>query len=208
MSLSQMAQRAVDRQRIGGPRPFATPGAPLAAKAVHVFDKFGIKDLAAYPSADEAPVVAPSPSTSVIDSVTLYVPIEIITAYVAILATFSLNTPDSSLSRIVTFWVFLGLTPVTAWMLYAARRRADDAMQHPETTPTLPWLPTKWPWWEMISGAVAFAVWTYALPLSPFARYSWYRPALGTAGLLFVSFVLGLIEPLVTKPNPGSAATP
>jgi hypothetical protein len=87
--------------------------------------------------------------------------------------------------------VFLALTPVIVWLVYAAKVR--NAGQR------LPSSVASWPWWEMISTTVAFAAWAYAMPTSVFTRFDWYTAAIGTLVVLVVSTLLGLIAPLVQK---------
>ncbi len=157
--------------------------------------------------ATTASATSTTPQGTALDAVVAYIPTEIVATYVAILATFSLSTPSGSLSRWVVFWVFLALTPLTTWVMFATNYKAQFYATYQKNPSRLPWKPREWPWWEFFSATLAFAVWSYALPKSPFARFSWYQPAVGTAGILFVSFILGLLAPLIRQPSSASAPT-
>ena len=136
-----------------------------------------------------------SSSATALSQIVAYIPTEILTTYVAILAALSTDT-QSSLEKWVTFWIFLGFTPVASWVIFAAKVRT-----HTGTKSERRKAQKKLPWWEFFSATLAFAVWAYALPASPFSLLSWYKPALGTAGLLFVSFLLGMFAPLFKSTN-------
>ena len=73
----------------------------------------------------------------------------------------------------------------------------------------------------MIVSTVAFLLWAFSLPHSPFETMTWYRPSLGAVVLLAGTTVVGLVAPLLTprgrddsKPmdhtyvGPGDASTP
>ncbi len=49
----------------------------------------------------------------------------------------------------------------------------------------------------MIVATVAYSVWALALPDTPFAARSWYSAPLAGFAVVFVTVVLGLLEPLV-----------
>jgi hypothetical protein len=51
----------------------------------------------------------------------------------------------------------------------------------------------------MITATIAFGAWAYALPDSPFSRFSWYTVALGSLVVLIASTVLGLAAPIFQK---------
>lgn len=129
-----------------------------------------------------------SSSGSALSAITAYIPTEIVTTYVAVLAALGVAASQSSLERWVTFWVFLGFTPVATWVVYAVKLKGRNKLKGLKLK--------QWPWWAIFSASLSFAVWAYALPNSAFASFSWYKPGLGTAGLLFVSFLLGMLAPL------------
>jgi hypothetical protein len=148
-----------------------------------------------------------SAGTSALKSIATYIPTEIITLYVAALAALAGSNPDipakqsdlaktggsvASTADFVAFWVFLALTPVVVWLVYAAKVRSAGKR--------LPSRPVSWPWWEMIASTLAFAAWAYSMPNSVFTRFAWYTAAIGTLVVLVVSILLGLIAPLVQRP--------
>lgn len=147
-----------------------------------------------------------SAATAALKSIATYIPTEIVTLYVAALAALAGSNPDTpappsavaatggsvaSSTDLVAFWIFLALTPVIVWLVYAAKVRNAGKQ--------LPWKVVSWPWWEMISSTVAFAAWAYAMPSSVFTRFDWYTAAIGTLVVLVVSTLLGLIAPIVQR---------
>jgi len=148
-----------------------------------------------------------SPATAALKSIAAYIPTEIITLYVATLAVLAASEPSTGApaaeagrtggtiansAGLVAFWIFIVLTPVVVWLVYAAKvRNANKA---------LPKRPKTWPWWEMISASIAFATWAYAMPNSVFTRFEWYTTALGGLAVLIVSTALGLVAPIVQRP--------
>jgi len=118
-----------------------------------------------------------------------YIPTEVVTTYVAAVAALGTVASQSQLEQWATFWVFLGFTPLTTWTIFAVKLKSRDALSQMRDL-------RLWPWWELFAASLAFTVWAYALPGSPFERFSWYKPGLGTAGLLFVSFFLAMFAPL------------
>ncbi len=132
-----------------------------------------------------------SAALAALKSIVDYIPIEIVTVYVAVGAALSDAATPSRTGQWVAFWVFLGLTPITLWVLFAARLRAAGV--------SLPLDPTRWPWPEAIVAMVGYVLWAFTLPGTPFADFNWYRPGLGTAVLLVGTLVLGLGAPLFTR---------
>jgi hypothetical protein len=120
-----------------------------------------------------------------------YIPTEVLTLYVAVLAAVQQAgkvTPNDWL----VFWIFLCATPVIVWLVYGAKLKN---LQKP--------LPLKfgaWPVWEMFAGTAAYTAWTFALPNSPFTEYGWYSSALSGLAVLVVSTLLGLLAPIFQKP--------
>ena len=96
--------------------------------------------------------------TSALTALMAYIPTEILTAYVAVLA--GLQVADQQTQAPpgawVSFWVFLVLTPTMVWAIYAGKCRVAGKV--------LPTSPGKWPMWEMSAATVAFVVWAFALP--------------------------------------------
>ena len=143
---------------------------------------------AAPPVSGQITGTTPTPAGTALSAIVAYIPTEVVTTYVAILASLGAVASQSSLEKWATFWVFLGLTPVATWILYAVKLKSRNALKGLKFK--------QWPWWEIIAATIAFTVWAYALPGSAFSSLSWYKPGLGTAGLLFVSFLLGMLAPL------------
>ena len=137
-----------------------------------------------------APDGATNQSTggAALSAIVAYIPTEIVTTYVAVLAALAGSTSQSRTGQWATLFVFLALTPITTWVVYAVKYKAKNK--------ALPTHLNLWPWWEMVAASLAFIVWSYALPGTPFARLSWYQAGLGSAALLLVSFLLGLVAPI------------
>ncbi len=145
-----------------------------------------------WPAAEPAQPSSGQPSgsaaLSALKSIVDYIPTEIVLIYVAVSAALSDARSSSRAGQWVAFWVFLALTPLALWLLYAARLRAGSR--------ALPLEPTRWPWPELAVATIGYAAWAFTLPGTPFADFSWYRPGLGTAVLLVGTLVLGLGAPL------------
>lgn len=128
-----------------------------------------------------------TPLATALEAIVAYIPTEIVTTYVAVLA--AINDGGRSQSgQWVAFWAFAVVTPVTVWIVFATKIRAAGE--------PLPLTPTAWPMWELAAASIAFVAWAYALPESPFSSFTWYRPALATVVILVVTFALGLVAPL------------
>ena len=138
-----------------------------------------------------------------------YIPTEILTLYVAVLAALQPATkpgdapvphvPTSSEHR--AFWWFAAATPVVVWLTYATKVKAAGK--------PLPIAFRVVPVWEMIAGTVAYGAWALALPNAPFVGRSWYSPAVAGVAVLVASTVLGLLAPLFQRPlqaTPASAS--
>lgn len=119
-----------------------------------------------------------------------YVPTEVLTLYVAVLAT--IHQPNKITSAMwITFWCFLFATPIVVWLVYGAKLKA---VQKP-----LPLTYGEWPIWEMFAATVAYCAWVFALPNSPFLGYPWYSSALSGVVVLVTSTALGLIAPFFQR---------
>lgn len=120
-----------------------------------------------------------------------YIPTEVLTLYVAVLAALHRG---SGVTRAdwLAFWVFLAATPVVVWLVYGAKLKA---LQKP-----LPLRFGTWPLWEMFAATAAYSAWAFALPNSPFGTYPWYSSALSGLAVLIVSTLLGLLAPFLQRP--------
>jgi hypothetical protein len=115
-----------------------------------------------------------------------YIPTEILTLYVAVLA--AIQQPNKVTSADwAAFWAFLAGTPLVVWLVYGAKIKA---LQKP-----LPVAFSAWPVWEMLAATLAYVAWAMALPNTPFAAYAWYSSALAGVTVLVASTVLGLLAP-------------
>jgi hypothetical protein len=158
-----------------------------------------------------SPATASAESASGIDTALNvligYIPTEVLTLYVAVLAAIhpaSTSEATAGLAAVEspaitaitpgewsTFYLFLVLTPVVVWLVFAAKLKAE---QKPLPIPL-----ATWPVWEMFAATLAYCAWAFALP-SPFADSGMYPPGLAAIGVLVVSTILGLLAPLFQRP--------
>jgi len=159
------------------------------------------------PTAAPAPARAPgagapqaaSPIDTAFNVLFGYIPTEVLTLYVAVLAT--IYQPNKVTAAMwTTFWCFLIVTPIVVWLVYGAKIMAA---QKP-----LPMEYGAWPIWEMFAATVAYCAWAFALPNSPFLEYSWYSAALSGVVVLVASTVLGLIAPFFQRPLAVAVSNP
>lgn len=133
--------------------------------------------------------------TTALKVIVSYIPTEVLTLYVAVLAAIQDPNRKSYNSLWAAFYFFLIATPLVVWLVYAAKVRAAGK--------PLPLAPRTWPLWEMFAATVAYAAWAFALPESPFKYYeNWYTPALAGVIVLIISTLLGLLAPLFQRPIP------
>jgi hypothetical protein len=137
-----------------------------------------------------------SPLTSALESIMAYIPSEVVTTYVAVVAVLYPATDGapavaSAVTGWVPFGVFLVLTPIVSWLIYAAKvANASEPLPIPVA---------KWPKWEMTVATVAFAIWAAALPNSPFNEFTWYSAGVAGIILLISSMMIGLMAPIFTR---------
>jgi hypothetical protein len=159
-----------------------------------------------------------SAMTATLDVIVTYIPTEVLTLYIAVLAaiqpavttplpaTQTPPAPSQALAAIatqpppvhslwVTFYCFLIATPLVVWLVYSAKVRTAGR--------PLPVRPKTWPMWEMFAATVGYATWAFALPNNPFKySYDWYSSALAGVLVLIVSTILGLLAPLLQRTLP------
>lgn len=116
-----------------------------------------------------------------------YIPTEVVTLYIATIATRSLP-----MSQELLYWSFVIFTPICHWLVFMGkcgeiRRRILR---------TLP----RWPWWGMFASTAAFAVWALALPNAPYVSQG--TEAITGLGALFISTLLSLLEPIAREFSP------
>lgn len=170
MSISSMTNAALAR------RPDYPPaGRPPSSQA----EIAGAADGAGQPE---------NPVTTALKVIVTYIPTEVLTLYVAVLA--AIHNPERKElgPEWITFVCFLVATPVVVWLLFAAKVKSARK--------AIPWAPSQWPIWEMAAATIAYAAWAFALPDTPFRDWSWYSSALSGVIVLIVSAALGLLAPL------------
>lgn len=119
-----------------------------------------------------------------------YIPIEVITLYVAVLAAVQQQGKVTPADWLI-FWIFLFATPVIVWLVFGAKLKA---IQKP-----LPLNFGAWPVWEMFAATAAYSAWAFALPNSPFTKYDWYSSGLSGLAVVVVSTLLGLLAPFFQR---------
>lgn len=119
-----------------------------------------------------------------------YIPTEVLTLYVAVLA--AVQQPDKVTSADwIAFWSFLVATPIVVWLVYGAKVKAAGK--------PVPLAFGTWPLWEMFAAAVAYCAWAFALPNTPFSTYPWYSSGLSGVAVLIASTGLGLLGPFFQR---------
>jgi hypothetical protein len=144
-----------------------------------------------------APVPSPAPATptgTALQTLTTYLPTEILTLYVAAVAAIGPWTVDGQpVGRWAPFFTFLVATPILVWVAFATKLRAVGK--------PLPASPHLWPFWEMFAATLAYVAWTFALANTPFAQFTnWYSSGLASFLVLIVSSGLGIVAPLMQRP--------
>jgi hypothetical protein len=130
---------------------------------------------------------SPSDAANTVRSIAAYIPSDVLTVYVAIVAALASTTTDAP-SAWVAFALFLVASPLAVWLVYAGQWKASQSK--------LPISPRERPRWEMTASAIAFFAWAFALPETPFSSFSWYNPAIAGVVVLLVVTSLGLLRPL------------
>jgi hypothetical protein len=139
----------------------------------------------------KATASTPTPVDTTFNVLFGYIPTEVLTLYVAVLAAVQQVgkvTPTDWLA----FWIFLFATPVIVWLVYGAKCKTLQKR--------LPLNFGAWPVWEMFAATAAYSAWAFALPRSPFTEYGWYSSGLSSLAVLVVSTVLGLLAPFLQRP--------
>ena len=130
---------------------------------------------------------SPGPDSGLVDQVTRHIPTEIITVYVAV-SGWQLQTKMGNAVQWKTFWAFLAITPVVAWILLAIKCR--------ESRLPVPWNPLRWPLWRFTAATLAFSVWAVVLPSGP--ATAWWTALPGLPGVVLIVFTaaMGLLGKL------------
>jgi hypothetical protein len=130
--------------------------------------------------------------TTALKVIVTYIPTEVLTVYIAVLAAIHIPNRTSYRSLWIAFYIFLIATPLIVWLIYAGKTISGGKK--------MPLSPRSWPLWEMFAATVAYAAWAFGLPDSPFQDFDWYTPALAGLVVLIISTLLGLLAPLFLRP--------
>jgi len=179
MSISSMASVAfVRRKDVDVPKVAPTAAAPNSLEKIA---------MATAGTADSQSAV-----TTALKVIVTYIPTEILTLYVAVLAAIRIPNQTNFPPMWRTFYCFLVATPIVVWLVYAAKCSAGGK--------SVPISPRAWPIWEMFAATIAYVAWAFALPQSPFQQFNWYTPALSGIMVMIIATLLGLLAPLFSRP--------
>lgn len=154
-------------------RKAPTPASPEAASP---------EAAAAKAPAAKAEADPPAPVNTALNLLFGYIPTEVVTVYVAVLAALEGSAPPAD--TLFTFYIFLAVTPLVVWVVFASKIKALGKR--------LPWRFGALPLWEMFAATLAFTGWVAALPNSPFDM----SQAMAGLMVLITSTVIGLLAPL------------
>lgn len=133
-------------------------------------------------------------TSNTVEQLTRYVPTEVVTVYVALIGAMQ-EAQAGMNAKWVAFWIILLTTPIVAWLLLAAKLRANGM--------DLPIKPSEWPWWKAIAASIAFTAWAFALPQGPFSSLPWYSGSYGSVAIVATTALLGLVgsinDPIKTR---------
>lgn len=182
MSINSMANAAAAR------RPDIGAANAVPRGIAEIADASSTTPIAVSPSAPaQENQASATPIDTAFNVLFGYIPTEILTLYVAVLAAVA-NDNKVTPALWIAFFCFLLATPVVVWLVFGAKLIAARK--------AIPIEYAKWPVWEMFAATVAFSAWAFALPNSPFSEFTgWYSPALSGVVVLVASTVLGLLAP-------------
>jgi hypothetical protein len=141
----------------------------------------------------ETNVATPSTVADAADAVVSHIPTEVVAIYIVLTGLVDNGSGRVGTGQWLLLWITLALTPIVTWLLFAIKVRAAGG--------ALPVTPRVWPWASLTLGSLAFLVWAFGLPGTPFGSFDWYRPAIGSAVLLVGSLLIGLVGKLVRGPE-------
>lgn len=176
MSVNSMANMVVNRRRA------ESNNTPKPSGLRELAQISGVEDI-------EKPNGEASSLATAMKLLTTYVPVEVVSLYISILAFIS-GRSDSEAIGTPLFWIFLVSTPIVLWIVTATKLKNSGL--------PLPLSPVKWPWWEMLAATIAFAVWGFSLPGSPFSTLGSWGLIAGIA-VIVTPVVLGLVAPLLQQ---------
>jgi hypothetical protein len=183
--MSSMANMALSRRSDYVAAGTSPKGLERIVKALASTPELVASPLAGAAAPQSAGATSTNAVSNAINVIAAYIPTEILTVYVAVLA--ALRHPSQASTPDV-FYAFLAATPVVVWLIFAAKVKGAGK--------TLPCLPAQWPIWEMVAASISFIAWALTLSDNPFANSSWYSSSLSGIVVLIVSTLLGLLAPL------------
>jgi hypothetical protein len=200
MSINALTNAAVARRPDFQPEgAVPTSLAEIASAAIATPVPVAVPAAAPSLSRAAANSAAASGPNTALQTLTTYIPTEVLTLYVSAIAaigplTIKIGTRDLQVGRWLPFWCFFAATPLIVWVAFASKIKAAGR--------TIPLHPAQWPIWEMTAATIAYSAWTFALPATPFAQESWYSSGLASFLILVVSAGLGIIAPLMQRQLP------
>jgi hypothetical protein len=186
MSINAMTNAALAR------RPDFVPAGTLPKTLADIALAAGTPPTPA-PTGGQQPAPAAGGLDTALQTVTTFIPTEVLTLYVSALAVLGpmKNTEGHDLGRWIPFYTFLVATPILVWIAFATKLKA--------TNKRIPTSIKQWPVWEMVAATCAFAAWAFALPITPFVQFSWYSGGIAGFLMLAVSGGLGAVAPLMQR---------
>lgn len=142
--------------------------------------------------AAEGAAAPQSPVTAALAVIVTYIPTEVLTLYVAVLAAIKKPNDTSSSGVYTVFWAFLFATPIIVWLVYAAKIRSDNK--------PLPKAFREWPKWEMVAATVSYVAWAVSFPDAPFLANIGLPTTLAAVIVLVTAAILGLLAPVFQRP--------
>jgi hypothetical protein len=188
MSINALTNAAMSRRRDFEPANHVPQSLAEIAKATGVVPPVPVS-----PSGQPA-ITAPSGMNTALAMLTMYIPTEVLTLYVAAVAGLpSGRGPSSGIRLWLPFLSFLIATPAIVWIAFATKVKSAGK--------SIPFHPSLWPVWEMAAATIAYFAWAFALPDTPFLQFQnqWYSPALAGFLVLVVSYGLGALGPLMQR---------
>lgn len=203
MSVNAMTNVSMARRRDFG--PIAGPPAGLSGMAIaaggppQVLKPPGAKDAGTGASGDGGGGGGDNSVHTALQTLTTYIPTEVLTLYVAAATAVGpakdAAGADTGHGPEWLFWLFLVFTPAVVWAVFAAKVRTAKT----DPPPDIPWRWGQLPVFDMIAATIAYAVWAFALPRSPFAEQSWYSTGLTSVAVLVISAVLALAAAIIVR---------
>jgi hypothetical protein len=206
MSINAMTNAAVSRRRDFEPANEVPKNLAEIAQAAGTMPTPAPQPAAAQPVGAQPAAVQPSAVNTALQTLTTYIPTEVLTLYVAAVAALdssasgSSTRPPNSIYDWLPFLIFLVGTPLIAWIAFATKIKSAGR--------PIPLNPTTWPMWEMSAAAIAFVAWAFALPKTPFLQFKWYSSGIAGLAVILVSYGLGSLGPLMQRPLSSGAPAP